>query len=159
MRTLQRGGHSSGAAVTSCLMRPTRAAMQRHIRNVAIPAPPLFGFAPGGACHAAAVAGRAVRSYRTFSPLPDTGFPDPAVQSLWRYPWGHPRRTLSGTVSPWSPDFPLALRPAAARPTGECTHKALAKKGEAAMHDNALTLRHQTLGFGAITQRRPANPP
>ena len=25
---------------------------------------------------------------------------------LWRYPWGRPRRTLSGTVSSWSPDFP-----------------------------------------------------
>jgi len=34
------------------------------------PIPPLFGFAPGGVCHAAPVAGRAVRSYRTFSPLP-----------------------------------------------------------------------------------------
>ena len=30
----------------------------------------LFGFAPGGACHAVPVAGSAVRSYRTFSPLP-----------------------------------------------------------------------------------------
>jgi hypothetical protein len=28
-----------------------------------------------------------------------------------------PRRTLSGTVSPWSPDFPLRSRAAAARPT------------------------------------------
>ena len=33
-------------------------------------APPLFGFAPGGVCHAASVTGRAVRSYRTVSPLP-----------------------------------------------------------------------------------------
>ncbi len=32
--------------------------------------PPLFGLAPGGVCHAAAVAGGAVRSYRTLSPLP-----------------------------------------------------------------------------------------
>lgn len=31
---------------------------------------PLFGLAPGGVCHAASVAGRAVRSYRTLSPLP-----------------------------------------------------------------------------------------
>ena len=31
---------------------------------------PLFGLAPGGACRAAAVTGRAVRSYRTVSPLP-----------------------------------------------------------------------------------------
>src|ERR1700687_3211475 len=32
--------------------------------------PPLFGLAPGGVCLAAAVAGSAVRSYRTVSPLP-----------------------------------------------------------------------------------------
>ncbi len=32
--------------------------------------PSLFGLAPGGACHAASIAGSAVRSYRTFSPLP-----------------------------------------------------------------------------------------
>ncbi len=30
----------------------------------------------------------------------------PAVCFLWHCPWGHPRRTLSGTVFPWSPDFP-----------------------------------------------------
>src|SRR5208282_4891903 len=30
----------------------------------------LFGLAPGGACRAADVAARAVRSYRTLSPLP-----------------------------------------------------------------------------------------
>ena len=32
--------------------------------------PSLFGFAPGVVCHAIPVAGDAVRSYRTFSPLP-----------------------------------------------------------------------------------------
>src|ERR1700759_5143675 len=30
-----------------------------------------------------------------------------AVRSLWHFPWGCPRRTLSGTVCRWSPDFPL----------------------------------------------------
>ena len=30
-----------------------------------------------------------------------------AVRSLWHCPWGRPRRTLSGTVCRWSPDFPL----------------------------------------------------
>ena len=29
-----------------------------------------------------------------------------AVCFLWHFPWDHSRRTLSGTVSPWSPDFP-----------------------------------------------------
>jgi len=33
-------------------------------------APSLFGLAPGGVCHAAGVTVDAVRSYRTFSPLP-----------------------------------------------------------------------------------------
>jgi len=31
-----------------------------------------------------------------------------AVFFLWHFPWGRPRRTLSGTVLPWSPDFPQA---------------------------------------------------
>jgi hypothetical protein len=63
-----------------------------------------------------AIAGGAVRSYRTFSPLPAAG--SRRSQSLWHFPWGRPRRTLSGTVSSWSPDFPPRLRGAAARPTG-----------------------------------------
>jgi len=32
--------------------------------------PPLFDLAPGGVCPATSVTRRAVRSYRTFSPLP-----------------------------------------------------------------------------------------
>ena len=31
-----------------------------------------------------------------------------AVSSLWRFPWGCPRRALPGTVAPRSPDFPRA---------------------------------------------------
>ncbi len=30
----------------------------------------------------------------------------PAVWSLWRFPWGRPRRALPGTLSAWCPDFP-----------------------------------------------------
>jgi len=30
----------------------------------------------------------------------------PAVCFLWHCPWGRPRRPLTGTVFPWSPDFP-----------------------------------------------------
>jgi hypothetical protein len=37
--------------------------------------PSLFGLAPGVVCHAVSVAGPAVRSYRTFSPLP----PPPSI--------------------------------------------------------------------------------
>ena len=102
-------GHSSGMPVTGHLARPTRATSRKH--RCRLPGvPPLFGLAPGGVCRAASVAGRAVGSYPTVSPLPD-GFAArkracPAVCFLWHFPWGRPRRTLSGTVSPWSPDFP-----------------------------------------------------
>ena len=46
----------------------------------------LFGLAPGGVFHAGGVATAAVRSYRTFSPLPD-----PSCE-------GHRRFVLCGTV-------------------------------------------------------------
>ena len=53
-------------------MRPTRAAGRKPApRGRERPRlPPLFGLAPGGVYHAAPVAGDAVRSYRTLSPLP-----------------------------------------------------------------------------------------
>ncbi len=35
--------------------------------------PSLFGLAPDGACHAFDITAQAVRSYRTFSPLPPCG--------------------------------------------------------------------------------------
>ena len=31
---------------------------------------------------------------------------EPAVCFLWHFPWSRPRRPLTGTVFPWSPDFP-----------------------------------------------------
>ena len=85
----------------------------------------LFGLAPGGVYPAAAVAGSAVRSCRTVSPLPATRVPSPwagagphavrAVCFLWHCPWGRPRRPLAGTVLPWSPDFPPPRRSAKPR--------------------------------------------
>jgi hypothetical protein len=49
---------------------------------------------------------------------------EPAVCSLWHFPWGRPRRPLAATVDPWSPDFPPpGLRPqspfARQRPSGQ----------------------------------------
>ena len=45
-----------------------------------------------------------------------------AVCFLWHFPWGRPRRTLSGTVLPWSPDFPPRLcGTLAERPSGLLT--------------------------------------
>ena len=109
-------GHSSGTPVAGRLVRPTRAAARRPARRRRARIAPggrrpplLFGLAPGGVFHAAAVAGGAVRSYRTVSPLPPARLAGAgsAVCFLWHFPWGRPRRALPGTVPPWSPDFPL----------------------------------------------------
>ena len=66
-------GHSSGTLVAERLARPTRAAA-RQARPAASASrrrlPLLLGLAPGWVYPAAAVAGGAVRSYRTISPLP-----------------------------------------------------------------------------------------
>ena len=71
------------------------------------PLPSLLGLAPGGVYRAVTVAGDAVRSYRTLSPLPGSGSRHcRAVCFLWHFPWGRPRRALPGTVFSWSPDFP-----------------------------------------------------
>ena len=71
--TISRGardGHSSGTIVADRLWRPTRATARRRACRPMADVSPLFGLAPGGACHARYVAVPAVRSYRTLSPLP-----------------------------------------------------------------------------------------
>ena len=79
--------HSSGTFVTERLARPTRAATRKRAdRRFRRAMPPLFGLAPGGVCHAAAVAADAVRSYRTLSPLPAGLRPRLAVCFLWHFP-------------------------------------------------------------------------
>ena len=72
-RTPGRGrDHSSGPEVSLGLEQPTR---RRPARGGAGRAPSisLFGLAPHGVYRAPAVAGGAVRSYRTVSPLPSSG--------------------------------------------------------------------------------------
>jgi hypothetical protein len=45
-----------------------------------------------------------------------------AVCFLWHCPWGRPRRPLTGTAFPWSPDFPLLPgRARRQRPSGRLT--------------------------------------
>jgi hypothetical protein len=127
-------GHSSGTPVAGRLAQPTRTTARKCAWT--LPSmPSLFGFAPGGVYHAAPVARRAVRSYRTLSPLPKSSNPKGlralAVCSLWHFPWGHPRRALPGTVLPWSPDFPppcefphcmrATIRPSGRRVVGACS--------------------------------------
>ena len=50
----------------------------KRLRSREAPTPSLFGLAPGEVCRAGPIAGPAVRSYRTFSPLP-AGRSRPAV--------------------------------------------------------------------------------
>src|SRR3954447_7550406 len=69
-----RDGHSSGVMFAHGLEQPTRtASLTSPCGVIALceltALPSLFGFAPGVVCHAVSVAGYAVRSYRTFSPL------------------------------------------------------------------------------------------
>ena len=68
-----RDGHSSGTPVARRLVQSTRmrCVMTRPASAVSRSArPSLFDLAPGGVCPAASVTRSAVRSYRTFSPLP-----------------------------------------------------------------------------------------
>ena len=67
-----RDGHSSGTPIAGRLEQPTRVTGVKTRLRAGFPRtrPPLFGLAPGGVCRAAPVTSRAVRSYRTFSPLP-----------------------------------------------------------------------------------------
>ena len=67
----ERGSHSSGTAFARCLAQPTRmTGPETGCSNAcAPPASSLFGLAPGGVCRAVPIAGGAVRSCRTISPL------------------------------------------------------------------------------------------
>jgi len=83
----------------------------------------LFGLAPSGVCPATIIADGAVRSYRTFSPLPRLLPPEPrtsrdprqvrgAVYFLWHFPLtrlesGPP--AVSRQIALWSSDFPPHL--------------------------------------------------
>ena len=101
-----RDDHSSGTRIAARLKRPTRRfnAPSRYVRSRSR-ASFLFGLAPCGVCPARGIAAAAVRSYRTFSPLPVPPKTHrrfvfcgtfrraiPTVQA-----WG-PSRTLSGTL-------------------------------------------------------------
>src|SRR4030081_1168540 len=85
-----------------CLEQPTRTASLTSPCGVIAfaserPAlPSLFGLAPGVVCHAVSVAGPAVRSYRTFSPLLPSPFIPPPQAGEGR--GGGKRYILCGTV-------------------------------------------------------------
>src|SRR5271155_4865157 len=58
----------------------------------------LLGLAPGGVCRAADVATRAVRSYRTISPLPAPLARHLGGIFLLHFPWARAPQALPGTV-------------------------------------------------------------
>ena len=82
---LRQDGHSSGPSIAARLKRPTRRLWRTEpARASGEPeAPSLFGLAPCGVCPARDIAAAAVRSYRTFSPLPRAC---EAVRFLWHFP-------------------------------------------------------------------------
>jgi len=65
-------GHSSRPRIAARLKRPTRRfdAPSRHVPRANPKTSSLFGLAPCGVYPACRIAATAVRSYRTFSPLP-----------------------------------------------------------------------------------------
>ncbi len=81
--------HSSGTTVTGGLKRPTRKHPRaRHML-------PYLVLLRVGFTVPRYVATRAVRSYRTFSPLPAQVL---AVYFLWHFPWAHAPQALPGTL-------------------------------------------------------------
>src|SRR6185437_6097274 len=65
----RRDGHSSGTPVARRIKQPTRTTGPDG-PETCVSTSFLFGLAPGGVCRAVSIAGNAVRSYRTVSPLP-----------------------------------------------------------------------------------------
>jgi len=87
----------------------------------------LFGLAPGGVYPATPVTRRAVRSYRTLSPLPFTIREDGALGGLLSAALSVGSRLPGVTWRPvlWSPDFPPAAgtNPPASEPPGQLAHQ------------------------------------
>ena len=107
-----RDGHSSGAMLAHGLEQPTRTAsltspcgviaFQRTSR-VAVPI--RFCSRCGLPCRfRCRIRGALLPHLFTLAAPPFRV--GEAVRSLWHFPWGCPRRMLSGTVCRWSPDFP-----------------------------------------------------
>ena len=126
LSALRRDGHSSGPRITARLKRPTRRLWRAEPARVpgkaeaSLGNPSLFGLAPCGVCPARRITASAVRSYRTFSPLPEPC--GPAVCFLWHFPSSDPAHKSAGALPDVirhtalrSSDFPPVLRRATVR--------------------------------------------
>ena len=116
-------GHSSRPRITAGLKRPTRRfdAPSRHVPQANPKTSSLFGLAPCGVYPACRIAAAAVRSYRTFSPLPygvadlvtggnEIRHASGAVCFLWHFPSVALERDFPDVIrhtALWSSDFPL----------------------------------------------------
>ena len=105
-RATNPGGVAGSPCVTTCVAAGRPYSVLLPV-GFALP-PPL----PGARCALAA----------PFHPCPRGSLLARAVCFLWHFPWGRPRRPLTGTVFPWSPDFPppgpLIAQRARQRPSG-----------------------------------------
>ena len=110
-------GYSSRMAVANHLKQPTRTSVQDRT-CCARQRVSLHGLAPNGVCHARSVTSLAVRSYRTFSPLPVYPFPASGglfsvALSLGLPPPGvtrHPDPVEPGLSSPFAEAKAAAIR-------------------------------------------------
>ena len=101
--------HSSGPAVTGGIKLPTRASRaEASLRRY--PCGPAPREAPIRHCSGWGLPCRSCCQVRggllphRFTLALHAG----RSRSLWRFPWGCPRRALPGTLASWSPDFPRA---------------------------------------------------
>ena len=115
-----RDGHSSGTMFAHGLEQPTRTAGLTSPRGVIAFANsplrrPYSVLLPVGFTMPAPLPDPRCALTAPFHPYPAKPEGEGgAVRSLWHFPWGRPRRTLSGTVCQGSPDFPPR------RPFGTC---------------------------------------
>ena len=96
--------HSSGMPVAKHLSRPTRVTAWKQAGAFA-PVTPIRSCSRWGLpCRCCYQQARCAFT-APFHPYPGHAG---AVYFLWHFPWGRPRRPLTGTVFPWSPDLPPA---------------------------------------------------
>jgi hypothetical protein len=85
-----------------------------------------------------------------------------AVCSLWHCPWARTRRMLSGTVCPWSPDFPprqpFGFAGAAVRPTDRERHGGAGRRRQGAGSRRRIRLRSKFTTQPAASRRASAPP-
>ena len=101
--------HSSALRLATQLVRPTRMTRGNTRAAQGCPHPYSVLLQVGLAVPPSLRSGRCALT-APFHPYPPQPKRRRAVCSLLRFPWGHPRRALPGTLFPWSPDFPRSRR-------------------------------------------------